>query len=108
MMMMRGLCVDRMRKNGRQQRNRIVLENASNSDDDYTAAIDDGPDDATLNVLKALAALPAAERRAIEMAVFLEVPYAEIAGATGEPLGTVKSRIRRGLLRLRQILKCHD
>jgi RNA polymerase sigma-70 factor (ECF subfamily) len=105
MMMLRGLCLDRIRKNGRQLRNRIVLEQSGQLSELVAPASTQGLDDQQLKVLQALAGLPAAERRAIEMAVFLDVPYSDIAGQTGEPLGTVKSRIRRGLLRLRQTLK---
>jgi RNA polymerase sigma-70 factor (ECF subfamily) len=105
MMLLRGLCLDRVRKNGRQQRNRIVLEESGQWSELVSPASAEGVDDHQLKVLQALAGLPAPERRAIEMAVFLELPYAEISGSTGEPLGTVKSRIRRGLLRLRQTLK---
>lgn len=49
----------------------------------------------------ALAALPVAERRALLLAYFGGMTQAEIAAETGTPIGTVKTRIRRGLSRLR-------
>ncbi|MFI5276407.1 MAG: RNA polymerase sigma factor [Ktedonobacterales bacterium] len=52
----------------------------------------------------ALSQLPAPQRQAIEMAFFDGLTQAEIAAAVGDPLGTVKSRIRIGMQRLRDVL----
>jgi RNA polymerase sigma-70 factor (ECF subfamily) len=52
----------------------------------------------------ALAALTAAERQAIEMTFFGGLTHAEAAGRLNQPLGTVKTRIRSGLHKLRQRL----
>ncbi len=52
-------------------------------------------------VREALAALPTDERQAIELAYFEGHSYREVATALGQPEGTIKSRIRSGLRRLR-------
>lgn len=49
-----------------------------------------------------LVQLPQDQRKALEMAFFEGMTHTEIAGKTGEPLGTVKTRIRTGLLALRK------
>lgn len=53
----------------------------------------------------ALAALPPAQRELIEKAYFGDLTHSEIAAETGLPLGTIKSRIRLALDRLRHAMK---
>jgi RNA polymerase sigma-70 factor, ECF subfamily len=55
-------------------------------------------------VRDALGAMAAPQRSALEMAYFEGLTQAEIAKKTGEPLGTIKTRIRTGLLSLRRVL----
>ena len=53
----------------------------------------------------ALTQLPAAQRELIEKAYFGDLTHSEIAAQTGLPLGTIKSRIRLALERLRHAMK---
>ena len=52
----------------------------------------------------ALAALPPDQRRTVELAYFQGLTQREIAQTTGDPLGTVKTRIRLGMEKLAQSL----
>lgn len=55
-------------------------------------------------VRDALGQLAAEQREVIELAFFSGLTHADIAARLGQPLGTVKARIRRGLLRLRDLV----
>ena len=52
----------------------------------------------------ALAALPAPQRVIIELACYERLSQSEIATRLNEPLGTIKTRLRLGMLRLRGVL----
>jgi len=58
-------------------------------------------------VVVALGRLPAAQRQALELAFFGGLSQTEIAARLGEPLGTIKARIRRGMLQLRTEVMAH-
>ncbi len=66
------------------------------SDADRTRTMD--------KVRGALQTMPQTQRSALEMAYFEGLTHVEIADKTGEPLGTIKTRIRAGLLSLRKVL----
>ena len=53
----------------------------------------------------ALNQMPQQQRGAIEMAYFEGYSHSEIAAKTGEPLGTIKTRIRNGLMQLRKVVE---
>ena len=54
---------------------------------------------------KAMQDLPPAQRELLEKAYFGDLSHSEIAAQTGLPLGTIKSRIRLALERLRHVMK---
>jgi RNA polymerase sigma-70 factor (ECF subfamily) len=55
-------------------------------------------------VRTALAALPAEQAAVIRLSFFDDRPHAEIERTLGVPLGTVKSRLRLAMARLRPLL----
>ena len=81
--------------------------------EDLTWGPEEEPDQADVMALQqeseqlgqAIAALPAAQRELIEQAYFGDMSHSEIAQKTGLPLGTIKSRIRLALERLRHAMK---
>ena len=81
--------------------------------EELTWGPEEEPDQADVLVLqqesellgRALADLPAAQRDLIQKAYFGDLSHSEIAAETGLPLGTIKSRIRLALERLRHVLK---
>jgi RNA polymerase sigma-70 factor (ECF subfamily) len=55
-------------------------------------------------VRRALAGLPTEHRRAVELAFFFGLSHSELAERLGLPLGTVKTRIRSSMIKLRESL----
>ena len=105
----RNRCIDRLR--ARQRRSRII-EEMLNDDVARTGAVGSDHDpslrtDERAAVRSALAGLPEDQRGAIELAFFGGLTHHQIAAQLGEPLGTVKARIRRGMLKLREGLQAY-
>ena len=105
----RSRVIDRLR--ARKRRLRVVDsatgdEDADVADASTTESAADTADknDEAARVRSVLNNLPSEQREAIELAFFGHLTHHEIAARLGEPLGTIKARIRRGLLKLRERL----
>lgn len=107
----RSRAIDRLRARRRRDAALEVLARATvegAGDPDPSRA--PGPEESADRALKsgrisaALEALTLGQRRAIELAYYEGLSHSEIASTLSEPLGTVKTRIRQGLIILRQRL----
>jgi RNA polymerase sigma-70 factor, ECF subfamily len=58
-------------------------------------------------LLAALATLAPEQREVIQLAFFSDLTHGELASQLGQPLGTVKSRIRLGMIKLREQLELY-
>lgn len=56
------------------------------------------------SIREAVNALPREQRQVLALAYFKGYTHTEIAEALGEPLGTVKTRLRQAMIKLRQVL----
>lgn len=103
----RHRCIDRLRS--RQRRSRLAEQMTQQSEMAGASAARPqaqllGAAEASV-VQQAVKGLPEDQRVAIEMAFFSGLSHGEIAESLQEPLGTVKARIRRGMLKLREQLR---
>ncbi|MBC8127732.1 MAG: sigma-70 family RNA polymerase sigma factor, partial [Gloeobacteraceae cyanobacterium ES-bin-144] len=101
----RNKAIDRLRS--RQRLKRIVdrtAEEFSHLDSDAHSAEEPFFREQRRLVRLALTKLPEEQRQALNLAFFGELTHAEIAAQLNIPAGTIKSRIRRGLLVLRGLI----
>lgn len=106
-MIARGMAVDRLRSRARRQVHLTAYEQevASLEVEHVNPTLSLADRESADRVGAALRRLPDPQREAIELAFYRGWTHEEISRASGQPLGTVKSHIRRGMLALRQLLK---
>ena len=106
-MILRNKAIDRMRVRQRQERTleKATVEFSHFPEADESAAGEPERRDQGMLVRSALTQIPTDQKQAVEMAFFSGLTHEEIAERLGTPLGTIKARIRRGLLKLRDFLK---
>jgi RNA polymerase sigma-70 factor, ECF subfamily len=104
-MLARSRAIDRLRS--RKTRNRLTesaAQDGSQTSPTTTPSDEAAASEAQRAVRSALGTLPAEQRVPIEMAYFGGLTQFEIAQQLGQPLGTVKTRMRSGIMRLREQL----
>ncbi|MEN7341826.1 MAG: sigma-70 family RNA polymerase sigma factor [Pseudomonadota bacterium] len=81
------------------EKNQVDAEDA-HQPDDLLAATDDSS-----RIHKVLKTIASEDRQLLALAFFKGYTHAELAAITGEPLGTIKSRIRRTMAKLKELLR---
>ena len=103
----RNRAIDERRSRGRRQRHEAdsaLIDDAMPGDDHDDPAAAAVLADQRAAVRRALADLPTEQRLAVQMAYFGGLTQQEIADALKQPLGTIKTRIRLGMQKLRLAL----
>src|SRR5215471_17389113 len=104
-MIVRNKAIDRLRVRQRGERLRERVEQQSvGQERDESSAEEPALRERSAVVRSALEQIPREQREALELAFFGGLTHEEIAERLTTPLGTIKARIRRGLLKLREFL----
>ena len=99
----RQVWIDELRK--RKPRERLADEFAGEVAQDVApSAADEVAGAGSVDLAAALAKLPEGMRQVVELGVYQDLPYSEIAEILGIPEGTVKSRMFNALAQLRNLL----
>ncbi len=106
----RHRCIDYLR--ARKRRTRLIDEATTETEilsrpASSTSAHETLSAEELAKVRAAVRELPADQQQAIELAFFGGMTHQEIAESLDEPLGTIKARIRRGMLKLKEDLKAY-
>jgi RNA polymerase sigma-70 factor, ECF subfamily len=102
----RSRSIDRLRSGKHDQQGKEPLDSIGEVSSNAV-----NPEEATVNserqriVRSALETLSAEQREVIELAYFSGLSHSEIALRLGQPLGTVKTRTRLGMIKLRDLLR---
>ncbi|MEO6202817.1 MAG: sigma-70 family RNA polymerase sigma factor [Nitrospirales bacterium] len=101
----RSRAIDRLRIGKKDREAREPIERIASEPD-----VESNPEQSSVYleqcriVRQAINSLPSEQRETIELAYFGGLSQREIASQVGEPLGTVKTRIRLGMIKLRHVL----
>ncbi|MGA2581710.1 MAG: sigma-70 family RNA polymerase sigma factor [Tepidisphaeraceae bacterium] len=97
----RSRAIDRRRSRAYQERFRNEVENPSSMSGEPDPSEESDLAEQRQRVRQALACLDPVQREAVELAYFEALSHTQIAERLNKPLGTIKTYIRQGLIRLR-------
>ncbi|HLX44673.1 MAG TPA: sigma-70 family RNA polymerase sigma factor [Bryobacteraceae bacterium] len=104
-MLARSRAIDRLRsRQSRASREELLPEHIEFPSPDPTPEQSTEASRQREKVRSALASLPPEQREALELAVFSGLTHYELAAKLNQPLGTVKTRVRQGMIKVRQFL----
>lgn len=107
-----NMAIDEIRKRNRRPQRAdsadpvLLLENQTNNDPsvEQSVLLSSLRDE----IVEAMQSLPDAQRQSLEMAYFQGLTQREIAEQLDEPLGTIKTRMRLGMRKLREYLESNE
>jgi RNA polymerase sigma-70 factor (ECF subfamily) len=100
----RSRAIDKLRSIRRMERSFILTDDPAKAESSDNVESSAAESETKLTMNSALANLPEAQRKVLELAYFDGLSQSEIANRLKEPLGTVKTRMRSGIQRLRDML----
>ena len=101
-MIARRRLIDRLRKSNRQPQTYSIDAEGNNFEPQYNEQLEVRTDAAV--AFRAMQQLRPEQQKVLQLAIYQGLSHQEISGATGIPLGTVKTHARRGLEKIRLAL----